>query len=47
MEDKMKKKKKKPKIDKNQNFPLMFSADLGRRKVGNLSPLIISAAPPK
>ena len=29
------------------NFPLMFSADLGRWKVGNLSPLIISAAWPK
>ena len=28
------------------NFPL-FSADLGRWKVGNLSPLIISAAWPK
>ena len=28
------------------NFPLMFSADLGRWKVGNLSPLIISAAWP-
>ena len=26
------------------NFPLMFSADLRRWKVGNLSPLIISAA---
>ena len=26
------------------NFPLMFSADSGRWKVGNLSPLIISAA---
>ena len=29
------------------NFPLMFSADLGQWKVGNLSPLIISAAWPK
>ena len=29
------------------NFPLMFNADLGRWKVGNLSPLIISAAWPK
>ena len=29
------------------NFPLMFSADLGRWKVGNLSPLIISATWPK
>ena len=29
------------------NFPLKFSADLGRLKVGNLSPLIISAAWPK
>ena len=28
-------------------FPLMFSADLGRWKVGSLSPLIISAAWPK
>ena len=29
------------------NFPLMFSADLGRWKIGNLSPPIISAAWPK
>ena len=29
------------------NFSLMFSADLGRWKVGNLSPHIISAAWPK
>ena len=29
------------------NFPLMFSVDLGRWKVSNLSPLIISPAWPK
>ena len=29
------------------NFPPMFSADLGRWKVSNLSPLIISGAWPK